>query len=230
MSQVDGRCRWIERCLIALTALGLAAVVPCQPTVAQSSSSSKFPLQEPAAPHTTIHLNDDANDDERVAALLALVGERLDWMPAVAHSKWILGVPVHNETREHVVLTAAITATQAAAQQLRRPAPKTQVILNFYAAQIEAAKTLQYRWLEQHAVKTEASGSTTEVQRQRAQERLNQDIRPALIALGDKIAVLIIRVAVSPLRPDAQAVQTALQRHNLPQEHLEALQQAIEAF
>jgi len=102
--------------------------------------------------------------------------------------------------------------------------------LNFYAAQIEAAKTLQYRWLEQHAVKIEASGSTTEVQRQRAQERLNQDIRPALIALGDKIAVLIIRVAVSPLRPDAQAVQTALQRHNLPQEHLEALQQAIEAF
>ena len=160
-------------------------------------------------------------------ALLDLVNARLAWMPAVAQSKWILDLPVEDEARERDVLASAVAEVNKYADELNQPPPSQQTILNFYSAQIEAAKTLQRRWMNQQAILPRSNETTTDRQRQQARDRLDNKIRPSLLALGKQMASLIVQRSSNPRRPNAQAIASCLQHHALPQEQIQELIQAL---
>lgn len=166
---------------------------------------------------------------EPTAALLARLDERLSLMPEVARSKWIRGVAVEDAAREERVLAAAVTAVETAAERLGRPGPSRIAVLRLYRAQIEAAKAIQRRWIAGQDARA-IDGSALSAEQARAKARLEQEIRPALLFLGDRIADLVVRVADGPDRPGVEALEQALGGHALPPEQMSALYEAIRAL
>jgi len=154
------------------------------------------------------------------AALAARIDERLSLMVDVARTKWIRDVPVEDRPREARVLDAAVAGVGRAAARLGRPAPPADAVRAFYAAQIEAAKGIQRRWLD---TRTQPPDSSP-LAREAAGERLDRAIRPALIALGDRIAELLVQsIAAREPAPDQGTLERALSRHALSAAEIEAL-------
>ena len=160
-------------------------------------------------------------------SLLDLVNARLAWMPAVAQSKWILDLPIDDAARERDVLSSAIAEVNRYADGVNLPPPSEEAILKFYTAQIEAAKALQRRWMNQQTIGTRSLETFTDSQRRDARDRLNLEIRPILLDLGKRMASLIVQGAASSSRPNAQVIASCLQHHALPQEQSRALVEAM---
>lgn len=204
-----------------------------------------FILSSPAAAETSItsnaagavfselttnrkHLRSDPS--AAANALLRLVNERLHWMPAVAQSKRLLNLPIEDPARERIVLSSALKAVTIHAQATGLKAPSSDAILNFYSAQIEVAKMLQRRWLQQLNSKQNHVNTSTERQRRIARNYLNQEARPALLKLGEKMVPLIVQVSTDPNLRDAEINPLILKHHALPETQVRNLMKAIRAL
>ena len=148
-------------------------------------------------------------------------------MPAVAQSKWILDLPIDDAARERDVLSSAIAEVNRYADGVNLPRPTEEAILKFYRAQIEAAKALQRRWMNQQTIGTQTRETFTDSQRRDARDRLILEIRPILLDLGKRMASLIVQGAASSSRPNAKVIASCLQHHALPQEQSRALVEAM---
>jgi cyclohexadienyl dehydratase len=165
------------------------------------------------------------------AALLASLDERLSLMVEVARSKQIRKAPVQDANREERVLTAALAGIRLAAERQQAEVPPDAVVRRLYRAQIEAAKWIQQNWLDAQSLES-VPGSDADGAK--ALERLEEEIRPALLFLGNRIAGLVI-AASSPLEDPGVAraplsyasVQRALGRHSLPEKTLRELYDAL---
>ena len=153
-------------------------------------------------------------------ALAMSLDERLSLMTQVADTKIVLGRPVEDRGREARVLAAAAGATQreAARRGVEPPDPKR--VEAFYLAQIEAAKSIQRARRRSLA---RAPAPRDESARETARRTLEERIRPALIALGDRIALLVVACADAPPPPDGLLRET-LADHALPEDDLLALE------
>ena len=174
------------------------------------------------------HLTSDPS--AAVNALLKLVNERLNWMPAVAQSKQLLNLPIEDPARERMVLSSALKAVTLHAQAAGLEAPESDAILNFYSAQIEAAKTLQRRWIQQQNSKQNRINTSTEAQRRLARNYLNREIRPVLLQLGEKMALLIVQISADPNLRKTEINTFILKHHELPENQVRNLIQAIQAL
>ncbi|MCR9094705.1 MAG: transporter substrate-binding domain-containing protein [bacterium] len=164
---------------------------------------------------------------ETVAALLALLDDRLSLMTEVARVKQVMTRPIEDRPREATVLdrAAGSVANEAAARGL--PAPDEAGIRAFYQAQIEAAKSIQRAWTRANPTSAEAPAPATALEA--AAARLADDVRPALLDLGDRIAALLVEAAASDVdAPTRKAVGDALARHALPASDLEAIHASLE--
>jgi len=157
--------------------------------------------------------------------LLASLDERLSLMVAVARAKQTLGREVEDLPREARVLeSAAATVRRTAAREGSRP-PDDEAIRRLYRAQIEAAKWIQRDWLESQ---DSAPAAANDSARATARAQLDDQLRPALIFLGDRIATLVVAASnrhLIDLR--YEEVSQALSRHNLPEADLHALHDAL---
>nr|WP_294553922.1 gamma subclass chorismate mutase AroQ [uncultured Rhodopila sp.] len=77
-----------------------------------------------------------AEADDTLAVLIALVGERLRLMQAVAESKWNSGAPVEDEAREARLIAGVVALAPSYGLDPRQAAA-------FFRAQIEAAKCVE---------------------------------------------------------------------------------------
>lgn len=159
------------------------------------------------------------------AALLASLDERLSPMSEVARLKQVLGRPVEDRPREARVLAAALAAVAREARARGVAPPAVDATRALYRAQIEAAKEIQRRWMGAQPPPEE---SPSEAARAQARTRLESEVRPALIALGDRIAGLLVLAGASPAaKPSVEDVRVALSRHALPEDRIAALSRAL---
>ena len=139
-------------------------------------------------------------------------------MPAVAEAKRAAGRAVRDRAREARVLDAAHAAVAREAARLGRAAPPRESIDAFYRAQIEAAVALQERVLG-------------EPPRGAAGFDLGQELRPALLRIGDRIAWLAVRLERAPdPEADRSAIARELAPHGLGAEHAAAIARSLEAL
>ncbi|MCP3987177.1 MAG: transporter substrate-binding domain-containing protein [bacterium] len=131
------------------------------------------------------HAHDSA---EPAAALEAALAERLGLIPFVAEAKRRSGRPVEVPERERIVIEAGVRATRAAAEDAGVPPLDTTGVSDFYRAQIEASKAMQQEILAGPA----AAGEPPD---------LAEEIRPALLRMGEKIAWLLVRAGL-PVDPE----------------------------
>ncbi len=158
-------------------------------------------------------------------ALLASLDERLSLMIGVARAKNALGIEVEDRSREARVVDAALAAVRRSARRTGISAPDDAAIRRLFRAQIEAAKWIQQDWLD-----SRDPGPSLAIGSSRAKERADLDdrLRPALIFLGDRIAMLVVAAAHGHLTelPFAEVVD-ALTRHGLPEAHVHSLHDAL---
>jgi len=163
---------------------------------------------------------------EPAAALLALLDERLSLMIEVARVKQLTGRAIEDRPREAKVLAGAVSAVVRAATERAVPPPDEADVRAFYRAQIEAAKSIQRAWTDAHPA--EAAAPEDPAWRA-ARARLSDDLRPALLDLGDRIASLLVLATTSGERPPSrERVEASLSRHALPTSDLEALHAGLE--
>lgn len=129
-------------------------------------------------------------DDDALARLLALVGQRLDVMPDVAKHKFNTGAAVDDLSREAHVL-GQVTAQAAAAGVAPDLAER------FFQAQIDAAKAIQRARIA--AWRAEGRGAFADA------PDLATEIRPRLDALTPLLIAALRDAAVSLGRADAKA-------------------------
>ena len=160
----------------------------------------------------------------RGSALIASLDERLSLMIDVARAKQILGSPIEHLEREARVLAAAGRGIEQARARRGILAPNADDVRDFYAAQIEAAKAIQRAW-------TAAAPPATDTNPEDAQARLDQEIRPALIYLGDRIARLVVHMLeVSGPAPTRNELAAALAHHDLSKTRIDAIAAAMNAL
>lgn len=163
---------------------------------------------------------------ETAAALLALLDERLSLMGEVARVKQVMGRAIEDRPRESKVLARAVAAVDREADASATPAPDEAAVRAFYQAQIEAAKSIQRAWTDAHPGEMSAS---TDAARRAARIRLAEDVRPALLDLGDRIATLVVLAAASGEPPPSrERVRESLSRHELPASDLAAIHTSLE--
>jgi len=155
-------------------------------------------------------------------ALLASLDERLSLMTDVARSKQLSGAAVEDPAREERVLGSAGVATREAAERAGRTPPDPAVVDRFFRAQIEAAKWIQRRFLAQADASDGPDGpapfQAIAARRAEGRRELEQRIRPALLFLGDRIAMLVVEsVHSQDSAPSNEEVSIALARHDLPE-------------
>ena len=118
---------------------------------------------------------------EPLHALLAAVDERLSLMPWVAEAKRATGAPIEVPEVEVRVLAQAMdryrTALAEDATGVKRPEA---AVLDFYRAQIDAAKSVQRKTLSRPAPETKKAPDLT------------SELRPALARINDRIATLLV--------------------------------------
>jgi cyclohexadienyl dehydratase len=124
---------------------------------------------------------------EPLAALLAAVDERLSLMPIVAKVKRASGVPLEVPEREAYVLDAAAEAVLEAASRSETVAPPLPMMRDFFQAQMDAAKQIQID------VVRDADYEPPE-----PWPSLDEELRPALLRIGDRIAQLILHLPAEP--------------------------------
>lgn len=116
-----------------------------------------------------------------LGALIAAMDERLALMPLVAAAKRHAGVPLEVPEREALVLEAAVSGTRdAAARAGVAPLPEASVRAVF-AAQLAAAKQVQWNALRDPSFKPEEPIPDLEKQ-----------LRPALLRIGEQIGALLV--------------------------------------
>ena len=153
-----------------------------------------------------------------LAALLAACDERLALMASVAEYKRGRGVAVVDPEREARVLEAAWQAVAQAAEQAGGEPPPRADVERFYRAQIAAAVAIQHRIL--------AGPMPTGT----AVFDLAQEIRPALLRIGERMASLLLLTArdSEPRSSDLHSrVEEALAMHQLPAERTRVIADAI---
>ncbi len=162
------------------------------------------------------------------ASLLSSLDERLSLMPAVARAKRVLAIPIEDRAREERVLRSAAAAVVRAAAEADRKPPDPASIEALFRAQIEAAKWIQRQTLADAPESTASTPDALDAMRREARQRLDRAIRPALIHLGDRIAMLIVASLDdrSPT-PTLDDVARALARHGLPEPRLRILHCAL---
>jgi cyclohexadienyl dehydratase len=116
-----------------------------------------------------------------LGALLAAIDERLSLMPWVGAAKRSAGLPIEAPEREEVVLEAAVADTRAAAVRADLPPLPEEAVRAFFAAQMEAAKQVQWRTLRDASFAVEEPVPDLEKQ-----------LRPALLRIGERIAALLV--------------------------------------
>jgi cyclohexadienyl dehydratase len=131
-----------------------------------------------------------------LGALVAAMDERLALMPLVAAAKQKAGLPIEVPERDAVVLEAAITGTREAAVRAGvAPLPESAVRAVF-AAQVAAAKEVQWNVL--HDPSFEAEHPIPDLEKQ---------LRPALLRIGEQIAALLVAL---PPDQGEQALRAAV--------------------
>lgn len=116
-------------------------------------------------------------------ALIAAIDERLSLMPTIALVKRASGVPLEVPEREDVVIEAAATGVLEAAGKLDIMPPSYLLIRRFFRAQLAAAKQIQRDAVADPELSLE--GEPVD---------LDEDLRPALLHIGNRIARLIVRL------------------------------------
>ncbi|MEE3330965.1 MAG: transporter substrate-binding domain-containing protein [Myxococcota bacterium] len=123
-------------------------------------------------------------DWERTAlpatALAAAVAERRSLMSLVAEAKRQSGASVEDPERETVVLDAGVRSVERAAAALGIAAPAKDRVRAFFQSEIDAAKRIQRETLS----KPRPPGGRL--------ADLKREIRPALLRIGDRIAMLLV--------------------------------------
>lgn len=114
------------------------------------------------------------------AALDAARRERLALMPLVAEAKRRSGAPVEDLARERKVLDAAALSVERSARLRAVEPPDEADIRRFFETQIADAKQLQHAFL---AAPPNPALEPADLAKQ---------IRPALIRIGDRIAMLLV--------------------------------------
>ena len=149
------------------------------------------------------------------AAFLAATDERLALMPAVAEFKRASGAVVVDREREVRVIEAGWQAVEAAARKAGAPLPSRASVERLYRAQIDAAVDLQRRVLRRPAAVESF--------------RLEDELRPALLRIGERMAWLLVQPMEAPSEPGAvrEAVAVALARHGLPRPRTDAIADAL---
>ena len=130
-------------------------------------------------------------------ALVAAMAERLALMPAVAEAKRLTGSPVHVPEREELVVTRAVEQARAAAQAAGLPGADDAAVAAFFRELIAAARNIQ------EAVLAGPAADPASV------PDLDAALRPALLRIGDRIAVLLPRL---PAAIAEDAVEAELAR------------------
>jgi cyclohexadienyl dehydratase len=152
-----------------------------------------------------------------LAALLAAIDERLSLMTGVAESKRVLQKPVEDLQQEARVLDAAVEGVISEAARLGVISPDEASIRAFFQAQIEVAKSIQYRILQGAATTSNPPD-------------LVEDLRPALGRISARINRLIF-VLRSESGLDFELVhskcQEALVRHNLSENHISSIAETL---
>ena len=117
---------------------------------------------------------------EPLTALLAAVDERLALMPIVGVAKRREGIPLVAERREALVIRTGVEAVRAAAAARQRKPPPEALVRAAFRAQIEAAKQVQWGAIRDDDFETPDRIPS-----------VNEALRPALLRIGEKIAMLL---------------------------------------
>ncbi len=149
-------------------------------------------------------------------ALLASIDERLALMPWVAEAKRRSGSPVEAPEREQKVLEAAVASARRAAETLAGRPPAERSLRALFRAQMEAAKQIQRRTLSR-PTRPEVGHAD-----------LADALRPALIRIGDRIAILAAQLPseVDPKQVEA-STRSALASRDLDDAHVAAIAAAL---
>ena len=133
-------------------------------------------------------------DSAKIDRVLVLIQQRLGYMDDVARNKWNSGAPIEDLPREREI-TAAIGA-QAGAYGLD-PA----VAEDFFRAQIEASKIIQYTRFQEWRARNQPPFDSL--------PGLRDQIRPALDALTPALLAALAAAVPELTRPGAAAVVEA---------------------
>jgi len=149
-------------------------------------------------------------------ALLAGIDERLSLMATVAIVKRASGVPLEVPEREQLVIEKAAESVLEAASQRDVMPPSFLLIQAFFRAQLEAAKQIQ-----RAAVADPGPESPRDL------PDLDEDLRPALLHIGARIARLVVELPpLDPLAVEA-AARDALRTPLLPRSSVREIAEAI---
>jgi cyclohexadienyl dehydratase len=116
-----------------------------------------------------------------LAALIAAIDERLALMPLVGAAKRRAGLPLEVPEREALVLDAAVAATNEAAARAGAPALPEPRVRAVFAAQLEAAKQVQWSAVRDPSFVPE-----------QPLPDLDTVLRPALLRIGERIGALLV--------------------------------------
>ncbi len=116
-----------------------------------------------------------------LVALVAAMDERLALMPSVAAVKRANARPIAAPARERKVLEATVAAVNQIADTLGRPAPDETAIRAFTQAQMDAAKAVQMAAVRDPDFTPPATLPD-----------LDDELRPALLRIGERIAALMV--------------------------------------
>jgi cyclohexadienyl dehydratase len=151
---------------------------------------------------------------EPVSALVAAVGERLDLMPLVAEAKRASGTPVTVPGREARVIEAALAASRKAARHAGLTPIPERTVRRFFEAQIGAAKEIQ------RATLAGPAGDAPPAD-------LDAVLRPALLRIGNRIAILLQKLPADLDRGELEArLRRRLRTPGLSDDTREALVEA----
>ncbi len=173
------------------------------------------------------HGLDDARTAEPLSALLASLDERLSLMPSVALAKRVLGLPIEDRAQEERVQAAARKSAESAAREFECEPPVPTDLRRFVDAQLGAARFLQKRALAEPERASPATGSVPLPDAETAHRELDTRIRPAIAAISERIAWLLlastspdgsIDASESSPRLTREAVSVALADRALPAE------------
>jgi cyclohexadienyl dehydratase len=115
-----------------------------------------------------------------LGALVAAVDERLALMPLVAAAKRRAGLPVEAPAREQAVQESGVAAAREAARAAGLPPPADDAVRELFRALVAAAKEVQRA--PQAANPDDAPAD------------LEDELRPALLRIGERIARLAVRL------------------------------------